>query len=45
MDESALLRRQYAEWLGQEPDITVVGTAADPYLARDQIVTLKPDVM
>ncbi|NTV52464.1 MAG: chemotaxis response regulator protein-glutamate methylesterase [Candidatus Firestonebacteria bacterium] len=45
VDDSALLRRQYAEWLGQEPDITVVGTAADPYLARDQIVTLKPDVM
>jgi two-component system chemotaxis response regulator CheB len=45
VDDSALLRRQYTERLGQEPDIEIVGTAADPYLARDRIVELKPDVM
>jgi two-component system chemotaxis response regulator CheB len=29
----------------KEADIEVVGVAPDPYVARDQIVALKPDVI
>ncbi len=31
--------------LSSDPDIEVVGTAPDPYVGRDKLVTLKPDVM
>jgi two-component system chemotaxis response regulator CheB len=31
--------------LEQDPQIEVVGTAPDPYIARDMIVSLKPDVI
>ncbi len=34
-----------SEDLGKYPDIEVVGTAVDPYVARDKILKLKPDVM
>ncbi len=45
VDDSALMRRQLTEWLSKAPDIQIVGTAADPYLARDKIIELKPDVI
>ncbi len=45
VDDSAVVRRVFSEELGREPDIEVVGTAPDPYVARDKIVNLKPDVV
>jgi len=45
VDDSALVRKLLTEALSKESDIEVVGTAVDPYVARDKIVQLKPDVM
>ncbi len=45
VDDSAMIRRILAEGLGNDPRIEVVGVAADPYIARDKIVELKPDVL
>ena len=45
VDDSAVVRKVFSEELGREPDIEVVGTAPDPYVARDKIVNLKPDVV
>ena len=45
VDDSALVRRVLSEELGRQPDIEVVGTATDPYAARDKIVRLRPDVL
>ena len=45
VDDSALVRKVMADSLAPFPDIEVVGTAIDPYNARDQILKLKPDVM
>ncbi len=45
VDDSALVRKIFNETLSKEPDIDVVGTAPDPYVARDKIVQLKPDVI
>jgi two-component system chemotaxis response regulator CheB len=45
VDDSAIVRKIFAEQLSREPDIKVVGTAPDPYVARDKIVKLKPDVI
>ncbi|REL38700.1 chemotaxis response regulator protein-glutamate methylesterase [Rhodohalobacter sp. SW132] len=45
VDDSALVRKVLTEELGKQPDIEVVGTAIDPYVARDKIVQLKPDVL
>jgi two-component system chemotaxis response regulator CheB len=45
VDDSALVRRVLSEELSRFPDIQVVGTAVDPYMARDRIVELKPDVL
>lgn len=45
VDDSALVRQLLAKGLGMDPEIEVVGTASDPYVARDKIVQLKPDVM
>ncbi len=45
VDDSAIVRKILTEELSQEPDIEVVGTAPDPYVARDKIVFLKPDVI
>jgi len=33
------------EAISGDPDLEVVGTAPDPYIARDKILALKPDVM
>ncbi len=45
IDDSALVRRMLSEILGNAPDIEVVGTAPDPYVARDKIKRLEPDVL
>ena len=45
VDDSALVRRVLCDELGRQPDIEVVGTATDPYVARDRIVRLRPDVV
>ncbi|NVM22083.1 MAG: chemotaxis response regulator protein-glutamate methylesterase [Desulfobacterales bacterium] len=45
VDDSAIVRKIFAEELSRERDIQVIGTAPDPYVARDKIVRLKPDVV
>ncbi len=45
VDDSALIRQLISMVLGQCPDIQVVGTASDPYAAREKILQLKPDVL
>jgi two-component system chemotaxis response regulator CheB len=45
VDDSAIVRKVFTEELSKELDIEVVGTAPDPYVARDKIVRLKPDVV
>ncbi len=45
VDDSALVRNVIKEGLNQDPNLKVVGTASDPFIARDQIVALNPDVM
>ena len=45
VDDSALFRRILERNLNEYPGITVVGAAADPYIARDMIVELRPDVL
>ncbi|MEW6426779.1 MAG: chemotaxis response regulator protein-glutamate methylesterase [Thermodesulfobacteriota bacterium] len=45
VDDSAVVRKLFTEGLSREADIEVVGTAPDPYVARERIVELKPDVI
>lgn len=45
VDDSALIRQVLAELLRTDPDIEVVGTACDPYVARQRIKELDPDVL
>jgi two-component system chemotaxis response regulator CheB len=45
VDDSALVRRILTGTLKDEPDIEVVGAAPDPYVAREMILELKPDVL
>lgn len=45
VDDSLVFRETLAREISRDPVIEVVGTAADPYMARDKILELKPDVM
>ncbi len=45
VDDSAVVRKLLADALAGESDIEVVGTAPDPYVARDKILALSPDVL
>lgn len=45
VDDSAIVRKILSQQLGQCCGIEVVGTAPDPYVARDKIVALQPDVL
>ncbi len=45
IDDSAVVRKVFTEELTRDPMIEVVGTAPDPYVARDKIVALRPDVI
>ncbi len=44
VDDSAIVRKVFSEELSRHPDIEVVGTAPDPFIARDKILQLEPDV-
>ncbi len=45
VDDSALIRNMLTEIFNSSPDIEVIGTAADPLIARDKIKKLNPDVI
>jgi len=45
VDDSAVVRNIFTKELSYDPEIEVAGTAPDPYVARDLIVKLKPDVI
>lgn len=45
IDDSAVVRKILTEELSKYKDIEIIGTAVDPYVARDKIVKLKPDVI
>ena len=45
VDDSAVVRKVISEELSRYNDIQIVGTAVDPYVARDKIVELQPDVI
>ncbi len=45
VDDSALVRSMLQEMLGADPEIEVVGTASDPYDAREKVKELHPDVL
>jgi len=45
VDDSAIVRNIFCRELSKEADIEVVGTAANPYAARDKILRLEPDVL
>lgn len=45
VDDSAVVREVLAKELGRFPDIEVVAVAPDPFVARDKLVRLDPDVM
>jgi two-component system chemotaxis response regulator CheB len=45
VDDSAVVRKILTEELSKQDDIEVVGSAVDPYVARDKIIKLRPDVL
>jgi two-component system chemotaxis response regulator CheB len=45
VDDSAIVRRLLTNALATADDLEVVGSAPDPYVARDKILALKPDVL
>lgn len=45
VDDSAVVRQILQRELARDPEIEVIGAAPDPYVARDLIVQLKPDVI
>ena len=45
IDDSAVVRKILSSELSKDAEIEVIGTAPDPYVARDKIVHLKPDVI
>ncbi len=45
VDDSALVRQILTEIFSKDPGIEVVGVATDPYVARDKIKKLNPDVL
>lgn len=45
IDDSALVREVLSRGLSLDPEIEVVGSASDPYIARDKILQLSPDVL
>ncbi|SDT85729.1 two-component system, chemotaxis family, response regulator CheB [Verrucomicrobium sp. GAS474] len=45
VDDSVIVRRLLTDQLGKDSGIEVVGTAVDPYVARDKILELNPDVL
>jgi two-component system, chemotaxis family, protein-glutamate methylesterase/glutaminase len=45
VDDSPAIRHILQEILGAYDDLKVVGTASDPYMAREKIKQLRPDVL
>ena len=45
VDDSAVVRQVLSKELSRDPEIEVVGVATDPFVARDKIVKLEPDVI
>ncbi len=45
VDDSAVVRQIFTQELHRDPGIEVIGTAPDPYVARDKVVKLVPDVV
>lgn len=45
VDDSALMRQVLGGLLARDPSIEVIGSASDPYVARDKIRDLDPDVL
>lgn len=45
VDDAAIVREILSRELSRDPEITVVGCAPDPFVARDMILALEPDVM
>lgn len=45
VDDSAMVRKVLTKELSKDPEIEVVGAAPDPYIGRDKIVFLEPDVV
>ncbi|WP_299979104.1 chemotaxis response regulator protein-glutamate methylesterase [Desulfobacula sp.] len=45
VDDSAIVRKIFSEELSKFRDIEVAGTAPDPFIAREKILKIKPDVI
>ena len=45
VDDSALMRQMLTELIERHDDLKVVGSAQDPYIAREKIKALNPDVL
>lgn len=45
IDDSALIRKVLTEILNKDPQIQVLDTAADPFIAREKIKKYNPDVL
>lgn len=45
VDDSAVIRRILSDELSKFEDIDVIGSAIDPYMAREKIAKLRPDVL
>ncbi len=45
VDDSAVMRQLLTELISSDPQIEVVGTASDPFIAREKIKALHPDVL
>jgi len=45
VDDSAVVRRVFKNAMAFAPDVEIVAEARDPYVARDLIVELEPDVL
>lgn len=45
VDDSRLMQRLFTDMLASDPGIAVIGTASDPFEAREKIKALQPDVL
>ncbi len=45
VDDSAIVRKILSEAINAQSDMEVIATAPDPFVARDKILALKPDVL
>src|SRR6202046_4938989 len=45
IDDSSLMRQLLTQILSSDPELEVIGTAGDPFVAREQIQSLHPDVL